>query len=127
MDSEKSNQSLINFGFVLVGFLVWFVVGVLFETLASTFGAVQRVRANEIIQHGLPVSLGIATFLILFFNPKVQVWADEVITEVSKVVWPSRKDTTAMTIVCCVMCVVAGIGFGLFDLFATRLIKLFVN
>jgi preprotein translocase subunit SecE len=127
MENEKNNQSLVNFGFVLAGFLTYYVVGVLFETLAATFGAVARFRNIEALKHGLPVGLGLLVFLVLFFNPKVQVWADEVISEVKKVVWPSKKDTIAMTVVCCVMCIVAGIGFGVFDFFASQLIKVFVN
>ena len=127
IENEKKHQSLINFGFVLAGVLVAYIASVLFETLAATFGAVQRLRSNDILQQGLPVGLGILTFLILFLNPKVQAWAEEVITEVGKVVWPSRKDTTAMTMVCCAMCVFAGVGFGIFDFFASQLIKVFVN
>lgn len=127
MDNEKNNQSIVNFAFVIAGFLVYFVVGVLFETFAASFGPVARLRSIEAVKHGLPVGLGLITFLMLFLNPKVQTWADECVAEVRKVVWPSRKDTTAMTIVCCVMVVVAGIGFGVFDFFASQLIKVFVN
>lgn len=127
LDNDKNNQSVINLAFVVAGFLVYFVVSILFETLAATFGVVQRLRSNDVVQHGLPVALGLATFLLLVMNPKVKAWADEVVTEVSKVVWPSRKDTTAMTIVCCVMCVMAGIAFGLMDFFSSQLIKFFVN
>lgn len=126
-NTEKSNQSLINFGFVLIGFLTYFVVGILFETLAGAFGPVARFRNIEAAKHGLPVAVGLIVFCVLFFNPKVQTWAEEVVSEVKKVVWPSQKDVTAMTIVVCVMCIVAGIGFGVFDFFASQLIKVFVN
>lgn len=127
MNTERENQSLINMSFVAAAFIVYFVVGILFETFASTFGAVARVHNIQVVKHGLPVVVGLATFFVLFLNPKVQSWADECITEVKKVVWPSRKDTVAMTVVCCVMVVVAGIGLGLFDFFASQLIKVFVN
>jgi preprotein translocase subunit SecE len=99
----------------------------LLEVLAGTFGAVARVRSNEVVQHGLPVALGLATFLVLFMNKKTHQWADECVSEVRKVVWPSRKDTTSMTIVVCVMCLLAGLGFGVFDFVSSQLIKLFVN
>ena len=127
MDTEKGNESLVNTAFAMFGILVYFVVSVLLEVLAGTFGAVQRIRSIEAVQHGLPVALGIATFVFLFANKKTHTWADECVTEVRKVVWPSRKDTMAMTIVCCGMCLIAGIGFGIFDFFSSQLIKLFVN
>lgn len=124
---EKSNQNLVNFGFVLAGVIGYFVTNVLLEVLAGTFGSVARFRNIELVRHGLPVGVAIAIFLILFLNPKVQKWGDEVITEVGKVVWPSRKDTIAMTIVCCVMVVIAGLGLGVYDFLASQLIKVFVN
>ncbi len=103
------------------------VVNVLFETFASAFGAVAQLHGQEMFRHGLPVGSGILTFAILNFHPKIVAWADEVVTEVRKVVWPSQKDTTAMTIVVCVMVIFAGIGFGLFDWAASMAIKMFVN
>src|SRR5262245_17007420 len=127
MDSEKSNQSLITFAFVVAGFLAFFITNVVMEVLAGTFGAVARLRSMDAVHHGLPFGMGILVFLLLFLNPKVYTWADESVTEVRKVVWPSRKDTTAMTIVCCVMVVVAGIGFGVFDFFASHLVKMVVK
>lgn len=127
MDAEKSNQNIVNFAFVVAGFIAFFIAGVLLEVLAGAFGPVARFRNIEVVKHGLPVAVGVGLFLILVFNKKIQVWADEVVTEVRKVVWPSRKDTTAMTIVCCVMVVMAGIALGLFDLLASQLIKVFVN
>lgn len=127
MDTEKSNQSLVNFAFVVCGFLAYFIVAVLFESLADAFGPVARLRAMEAAKHGLPVGLGLITFLALFLNKKVHAFADEVIVEIRKVVWPSQRDTMAMTIVCCVMVIVAGIGFGVFDFFASQLIKVFVH
>ncbi len=127
MDNEKSNQSIINFAFVALGFLAYFITAVLFETFAGAFGVVARFRNIEAAKHGLPVAVGIAVFLALFLNKNVHVFVDEAVTEVRKVVWPSRKDTTAMTLVCCVMVVMAGLGLGAFDFLASQLIKAFVN
>jgi preprotein translocase subunit SecE len=127
MDNEKTNQSLVNAGLVAAGFLAYLVVAMVFEALAGAFGPVARFHNQEMIKHGLPVAVGFATFLGLFLTTKAHTFLDEAVTEVRKVVWPSRKDTTAMTIVCCVMVVVAGIGFGIFDFVASQLIKVFVN
>ena len=127
IENEKNNQSIVNFSFVVTAFLAYFVVAVLFETFADAFGPVARLRAIELAKHGIPVAAGLITFLVLFMNKKTHQFVDEVVTEVNKVVWPSRKDTVTMTIVCCVMCVTAGLGFGVFDFFASQLIKIFVH
>lgn len=124
---EKSNQSLVNFAFVMLGFLAYYVTNSIFEVLAGTFGAVARLHDNVTVKHGVPVGIALLTFVILFMNPKTQTWADESIAELRKVVWPSRRDTTAMTTVVCVMVVICGIALGLFDFAASQLIKVLVN
>lgn len=127
MDDSKSNQNVINAALVACGFIAYFVATTLFETLASAFGPVARVYSQDAVKHGIPVAIGVGTFLILFLNAKVHLFLDEAVVELRKVVWPSRKDTTAMTIICCVMVVLAGIAFGIFDFVASQLIKFFVN
>lgn len=127
MEAEKSNENLVNTAFAGFGILVYVVTNVLMEIAAGTFGSFARIRGIPAVQHGVPVAAGILVFAILFTNKKTQTWADECISEVRKVVWPSKKDTWAMTIVCCVMVVFAGIGFGIFDFAASQLIKIFVN
>jgi preprotein translocase subunit SecE len=127
MDNENSNQGIVNTAFVVTGFLAYFVVAVLFETLAETFGPVARLRNIEAVKHGLPVAIGLATFLFMFLNKKTHAWMDEVVTETRKVVWPSQRDTVSMTIVCCVMVVISGVSLGIFDFLSSQLIKLFVH
>ena len=127
MDNEKSNQSLINLTFVTIAFLAYYITNVLFETLSGVVGAVARARNQDIFRHGIPVGIGLVVFFVMITNPKLKTWVDDVITEISKVVWPSRKDTVAMTVVCCVMVLIAGIGLGVFDFFASRLITVFIN
>jgi preprotein translocase subunit SecE len=127
MENEKNNQSIVNFAFVVAGFLGYFVVAVLFEVLADTFGPVARIRNIEAVKHGLPVAVGLIVFLSLFLNRKIHVFADECVAELRKVVWPSQRDTTVMTIVCCVMVILAGAGIGIFDFVASQLIKVFIG
>jgi preprotein translocase subunit SecE len=124
---DNTNSKIMTMAFVTMGFLIALVVQVLFENLSVTFGVVARLHSNETLRHALPIATGLFTFAILQFTPKVRTWADECISEVRKVVWPSRKDTMAMTMVCCVMVVVVGILLGAFDFAAQNLLKTFVN
>jgi preprotein translocase subunit SecE len=127
MENEKKNQQFVTTGFVAAGFLAFFVASVVFETLGDMFGPVKALRSQELFKHGLPIAIGFITFVALFVNKTAQTIADECVTELSKVVWPSRRDTTAMTIVCCVMVVTAGIALGLYDFLCSQMIKIFVN
>lgn len=127
MEMESTNKSLISLFFVAAGFLVFLVVSIIFETLAGTFGVVARLHGQELFRHGIPVGLGVIAFGLLNFHPKIQLWAEEVVTEVQKVVWPARKDVVAMTMVVCVMVILAGIAFGIFDFAANQLMKIFLK
>lgn len=104
---------------------MWLVVGILFRTLAGAFGSVQRLYGIDALNHGLPLVCGALVFGILQFSPKASVWAEEVILEVSKVVWPTKKDTIGMTIVVIVMVLIASTILYVFDIIA-RLIMSFI-
>jgi preprotein translocase SecE subunit len=113
---ENNNKKTISICFMVAGILVGLVASVLMDTLAAVgTGAFGRVVAQDAIRLGLPIALGIAAIIYLNVSKPIWVWADEVVTEISRVVWPSRKDTIGMTIVVCVMVVISGIFFGILD------------
>lgn len=113
--------------FILAGALAAIVVDVLFESLAVTFGRVARLRNEDTLRHGLPLAIGLITFLLLQFNSRIRVWADECISEVRRVVWPSKQEVTAMTVVVCIMVGLFGLGLGIFDFVSGQLLTAFVQ
>lgn len=120
---ENNNNKTVTVSFMVSGILVGILVAVIMETLAAvTTGGFNRFVGQDLVRHGLPVLLGFITFLVLQLNPKIRSWADEVATELKRVVWPSRKDTTAMTIVVCVMVLVSGVLFGFLDVVSASII-----
>ncbi len=118
MDSaNNTNNKIITVSFMVSGILIGIVVSVVMTTMAAlATGAVGRFLAQDIVLHGVPVAIGIVAFLALQFNRSVLEWAGEVVSEIRRVVWPSRKDTTSMTIMVCVMLIVSGIVFGVLDM-----------
>ncbi len=124
---ENDNKKIITVCFVATGFISFIIARVIFEFLAGNIGFFGKLWSETSVQHAIPVSIGILSFVILEFNKKITVWADEVVTEIRKVVWPSRKDTTGLTIVTCVMVVVSGLILGVFDFVSTESVKLFIN
>ncbi|MCB0343321.1 MAG: preprotein translocase subunit SecE [Bdellovibrionales bacterium] len=124
---DNSTKKIMTVAFVVTAFVAALVVDVLLDSLAATIGAVARFRSMDIVAHGLPVAVGLITFACLQFNSKVVLWADEVVVEIRKVVWPSRRDTSAMTIVTCVMLLISGTLLGVFDFVSRNLIKMFIN
>ena len=110
--------------FLAAGVLAAFVFRVLVDILAPiASGPVARVLAGDFVVHVAPVLIGFLVFVVLQFNKKVIVWGDDVVNEIRKVVWPSRRDTVAMTIVVCVMVLVSAVIIGTFDIIS----RFFVN
>ncbi len=114
---QSSTNKTITISFMLASILIGIFVSVLMETLAVvTTGAFGRFVAQDLVRHGLPVVVGFAVFIFLQTNKGIYEWGGEVVTELSRVVWPSRKDTTAMTIVVCIMVLISGAAFGILDM-----------
>ncbi|MNL59291.1 preprotein translocase subunit SecE [compost metagenome] len=109
--------------FAIAAALIGLTVHLLIKAFSGAFGIVARLTDSDIVRHGFPVGLGLVIFAVLQFNPKVQAWGDDVVSEIRKVVWPSRKDTTAMTIVCVVMVLVSSVIISTFDMLSGFLIN----
>ncbi len=124
---ENDNRKIITVAFVLAAVITAMVVEVIEGVLATNISAVARFRALSAVQHGLPVGVGIITFLLLQLNKQTVNWADECVAEIRKVVWPSQRETTAMTTVCCIMLLLAGAWFGLFDYVSGSFVKMLIK
>ncbi len=125
---ENNNKKIITMSFMITGILAWVVLKVLITTAASMVsGQVARTLNTDMALHFVPVLFGIGVFAILQISPKIVAWADEVVSELLRIVWPSRKDTTAMTIVVCVMLVICGFIIGGFDIISSYAIDAILN
>ena len=113
--------------FLAAGLLGWLTISVLFRALAGSFGVIQRFYGNELVAHGLPILVGVAVFLFLQLSEKWNVFAEEVILEVSKVNWPARKDVVGMTIVVVIMVAIASILLLGVDTVAREVVRLLVE
>lgn len=112
---EKTNSKILTASFAIAAMLVGLTTSLLIKAFAGAFGVVARLADSDVFRHGLPVALGLVTFAVLQFNPKIHTWGEEVVSEIRKVTWPSRKDVTAMTIACVIMVLVSSVIVSTFD------------
>ncbi len=113
---ENTNNKIVTMSFMVISVIAGIVINVFIETMtAMATGVFSRFLANDVVKHGLPVAFGIVLFACLQFNKVVTTFSDEVVTEIRRVVWPTRKDTMSMTTVVCIMLVVSGVVLGVFD------------
>jgi preprotein translocase SecE subunit len=125
---ETNNNKVITVSFMIAGVLAGYIAAFVLNTVAaSTSGSVARTLSLDYIRHGVPILVGILTFLSLQFRKPVVDWADEVVAELRKIVWPSQKDTMNMTIVVCIMVLISGVVLGLFDFAASNVIDALIN
>lgn len=124
---NDDNKKFVTVSFVLASALLALTCNLLMELLAANFAFLARVESNAELANGIPVAIGIITFVILQFNKKTVEFMDGVIAELRKVVWPSRKDTGLMTVVVSITLIISGIIVGLYDSFWAYLIKFFVK
>ncbi|MBX3017448.1 MAG: preprotein translocase subunit SecE [Bdellovibrionaceae bacterium] len=112
---DKTNQKILTVAFATAGAIFGLTLSLLITALSGIFGWMANLAGQDWFRHGLPVAAGFGLFLFLQFSPKMLQWGDEVVSELRKVVWPSRKDVTAMTIVVCIMVVVSSLVISSFD------------
>lgn len=124
---EKTYNKLIAISFVIAAALFGFVVSTTIRILINTWGSFARVANTPAVMHGVPIAAGILCFFVLILNPKIREWAGEVALEISKIVWPSIKDTRALTVVVCVIILISAILLSLLDLVSAQVVEFILD
>lgn len=124
---DQTNKKVITVGFLAAGALTAFVLSTAIQLLQASVSFFARLAENDLFTHGLPIGVGILVFLFLQLNPKTVKWADEVVTEIRKMVWRTMKDTVAVTIAVCIMVIISGILLGFLDFVSGKVINYLVS
>jgi preprotein translocase subunit SecE len=121
------NKKWLDFGIGGVAIALGFVLWQVFNSLWEVF----HLPIQESWPVDYPQILGgvaaIAIFIILRRQPKVHEFGLEVISELSKVTWPTRKETTISTGVIIVMVGIASLILFGFDTVWGTLTKTFLE
>jgi preprotein translocase subunit SecE len=124
---ENTNSKIITLSFAAVGFITGITFHLLVKAFAGAFGIVARMADSDLVRHILPVLIGLVLFAVLQFNSKAVLWADDVVAEIKKVVWPSKKDTWAMTLVVCIMVLISSVIVTSFDFVSGYVINILMK
>jgi preprotein translocase subunit SecE len=103
----------------LVGYIV-FTVGL---KLIGIYDLEARIPNAEILIRVASVAVGAILFFVLYRHDQTNQFVNEVVVELSRVTWPTQKETTSATIVVMIMVIVSGIALGLLDYFWTMVLK----
>lgn len=112
----------VQFGFIALAFVFFFLVD---RTTSAIWGMYAEPNASATTAIAAAVAFGGA--FALFRHPTSRQFADEVVTELAQVTWPTREETWTHTIVVIVTSVVAAAYTGLFDAIWSALTDLVYN
>jgi preprotein translocase subunit SecE len=115
---DNTNSKIVTLSFLSFAALIGFTISTLLRVFSGAFGVVAKAMEHDIVRHGLPVAVALSLFIYLQFNKNILTWADEVIGEIKKIVWPPSKDTRGMTIVVIIMVIISSIIVSVFDMFS---------
>jgi len=121
----QRNQKYVSLIYLACGFVTW----LLFREVTATVWAVAHLKqpAGWVVPPSeiIAIVIGLMTFVALLKNKVVNVFTNETITELGKVVWPDKKITLMSTGVVSVMvAIAAGILFG-FDMLWGAMVRIF--
>ena len=95
-----------------------------FEKLSEWFALETMVPYYFGLTQVVSVLVGLATYIIVFKNPKSSEFLTNVYQEVLKVVWPDKQQTWRHTFVIMIAVTIMGFVFGCFDFGANFLLGL---
>jgi preprotein translocase subunit SecE len=105
--------------------LAWFLIklsGSVWTLLADTVDAVPEPN-ETIIAVGAGV-IALITAVITYRSQKIHTFVVEVCVELSKVTWPTRKETWSQTVVVIIVSIIAAVILGVFDAFWAQITDL---
>ena len=112
---DNTNSKIITASLAAAAVILGVTIHLLIKAFAGAFGVIARLADHDIVRHGIPIAAGLALFGICQFHPKIRAWADEVVAEIRKVVFPSRKDTLTMTTAVIIMVLISSVIITVMD------------
>ena len=81
----------------------------------------QIPRPNEYWAQGVGIALGLAIIIWIWSRERYFKWITEVVVEVSQIVWPTRAETRAATVVVVVITLICSVILAFMDASWSRL------
>ena len=120
---ENQQQKWVTLSFVAASALLAFLVFSFGQKIAGAYDWEARFRNVEMGLQGLSIVLGLGLFAFLYRSDAVNQFMAEVVVELSRVSWPTQKETRAATLLVVVMVLISGVFLGLLDYLWTILLK----
>jgi len=120
---ESQHQKWVNLSYLAVAILFGYIVFSMAGKIIGAYDLEARVRNIELILRGISVVAGAILFIGLYRHEQANQFMNEVMVELSRVAWPTQKDTTSATLVVIIMVVISGMILGFLDYCWIQLLK----
>src|SRR5438105_785473 len=120
---ESQHQKWVNLSYLATAILFGYIVFSIAGKVVGAYDLEARFRSIEFILRGIAVAAGAILFLVLYRHEQANQFMNEVMVEISRVTWPTPKDTGSATFVVIAMVVISGMILGLLDYFWIQVVK----
>jgi preprotein translocase subunit SecE len=121
------NRKIIITSYLVTSMVVWFLTRQSIQYFYLTFYQIRRIAGIALAREAVPVVLAAIVFAILYRNSKVNIFLDEVVSELRKVTWPTRPEVIRSTTVVIICIAFASVVLGTFDLTWGKVISYLLN
>ncbi len=121
---ENQHQKWVNLSLVAAGVLLAYIFYELVMRLVAAYDLETRVREIDFVVQVGAIGLGAVTGLVFrYLVPQANQFLNEVVEELSRVTWPTQKETSSATVVVIIMVLLSGLILGAFDYLWTRVVQ----
>lgn len=124
---ENQHQKWVNLGYLVAATLLYYIALVAGQKLTALFDLETQVRNIDMVIRVGSIALGALFFFVLYKNQKTNGFMNEVVAELTKVTWPTQKETSSATMIVVIMVLISGLVLGFMDYVWIRLIQLVIN
>jgi preprotein translocase subunit SecE len=121
---ENQYQKWVNLSYLATAAIVGYIVFVFAHQIAGIYDLETRFKDIDLIIRGIALVLAGLVFFILFRHEQANTFMNEVMTELSRVTWPTQKETSSATFIVIIMVLISGVVLGFLDYLWTRLLQL---
>ncbi|MBS1959071.1 MAG: preprotein translocase subunit SecE [Bdellovibrionales bacterium] len=121
---ENQRQKWVNLVLLSVAVLVAAVLFVGLSKIAAVYNLESSVKQIDMIIRFGSIALGAALGFGLYLNDQSNAFLNEVVLEMSRVTWPTQKETINATIWVVLFVIIVGAVLGAFDSFCAWLMRM---
>jgi preprotein translocase subunit SecE len=120
---EDHYQKWVNLCYLVLSISVGYLLFTAGGKLVGAYDLETKIRNIDLILRGLSTFSGVVLFVSLYRHRVVNQFMNEVVLELSRVHWPSARETRVSTFVVVLMVLISGMILGLLDYLWVQVVR----